>query len=50
MAPLAAVAFAPFLFEDHDLFGATLIDDLAGNFPIGDQGRANFGIAFTADK
>jgi hypothetical protein len=47
---LAAVAFAPFLLEDHNFFGATLIDDLARNFPIGDQGRANFGIALTADK
>src|SRR5687767_12160936 len=35
VATLAAVAFATFFLEDDDLSGAALIDDFAGNFPIG---------------
>src|SRR6185295_18346053 len=50
MTALPAVAFSPFFLEDDDLFGAALIDDLAGHLPVGYQRRAYHGIAVTSDK
>jgi hypothetical protein len=47
---LPAVAFAPFLFENEDLFRLRLADDLAGNFGVGNDGRADLYFAVIADE
>src|SRR3990172_96591 len=50
VALLPAIAFPSFLFENSDLFSAKLIDDLAGNFGIGHQRRADLDFAVVTDE
>src|SRR5580765_4750840 len=47
---LAAVAFAPLLFKDQNLFCPDLTNDFAGHLGVGDQGRADLYVIIAADK
>jgi hypothetical protein len=50
VADVLVITFSPLVFNDIDFGAFNIAEDQAGDRRIGNQGRADFGIAFAADE